>query len=271
MNDRPRQQRHVVCRRVVLRVRQTRGIHEMAVGHAQVFGRLVHQVGECIFAAGNMLGDRDAGVVAGLDDDAVQQIVEADLGADLDEHARTTGTPGVFADRYRIVLTDLAATDFQGRDVGRHQLGQAGWGQTLVAVVLDQDVAARSFHEHVGLGSELRRGRHHLLCRPSGRGDHERNQQAQAFGKGGDVHPSLEIANGLTALAGKTCFGPRGPVGKTAIVQAVLQLVVSRLSRRSAGPDWPGVRCPPLSALRPGCSSAPGEPGAGFAGYARSS
>ena len=35
-------------------------------------------------------------------------------------------------------LADLATTDFQSRDVSGHQLGQAGWRQTLVAIVFFQ-------------------------------------------------------------------------------------------------------------------------------------
>nr|BFE93882.1 hypothetical protein GCM10020185_44180 [Pseudomonas brassicacearum subsp. brassicacearum] len=59
-------------------------------------------------------------------------------------------------------FTDLAATDFQGGDVGGHQLGQAGRWQALVAVVLYQDLAAAGIHEHKGFGGQLRRRRHHL-------------------------------------------------------------------------------------------------------------
>ncbi|MNT58165.1 hypothetical protein D3C72_1955850 [compost metagenome] len=134
----------------------------MAVGHAQVSHGLVHHVGEGVFAAGDVLGERDAGVVARLDDDAVQQVADSDLRTHLDEHPRTTGAPGVFADGHRVVFTDLATTDFQGRNVRGHQLGQAGRWQTLVTIVLDQHVAAAGIHEHVGLGGQLRWRRHHL-------------------------------------------------------------------------------------------------------------
>jgi hypothetical protein len=131
-----------------------------------------------------MCSDRaTAGVVAGLDDDAVQQVADGHLAADLDEHPRTAGTPGVFADGHRVVLADLATTDFQGGDVGGHQLGQAGWRQALVTVVLDQHVAAGRVHEYVGLGGQLRWRRHHLLGREGGRRDQQQYRQAKAFGK----------------------------------------------------------------------------------------
>ncbi|MNN42667.1 hypothetical protein D3C81_1568630 [compost metagenome] len=201
----------------MLGVRQAGRVHEVAVAHAKIGSGLVHHVGESVFAAGDVLGQGDAGVVTRLDDDTVQQVADADLGANLDEHPRTAGTPGVFADGDRVVFADLPATDIQGRDVGGHQLGQARRRQTLVTIVLDQDVAAGGFHEHVGLGCQLRRRRHHLLCRKGGRGDHQRYKQAKAFGKAGYVHPSLEMANGLMPLWAKR-LQAQGLASKTAIV-----------------------------------------------------
>ena len=157
----------------MIRVRQAGRVHEVAVGHAQLTGGLVHHVGKSVFAAGNVLGQGDAGVVTRLDDDAMQQVADRHLGADLDEHPRTTGAPCVFADSYRVVFADLATTDFQSRDVSGHQLGQAGWRQTLVAVVLDQHVTAAGIHQNIGLGCKLWWRRHHLDC-PGGRSDDQR-------------------------------------------------------------------------------------------------
>lgn len=140
----------------------------------------------------DVLGQGDRGVVTGLDDDAVQQVADRYLATNLDEHARTAGTPGVFADGNRVAFTDLAAADVQGGDIGGHQLGQAGWRQALVTVVLDQHVAAGRVHEYVGLGCQLRWRRRHLLRREGGRRDQQQYRQAKSFGKVGDVHPSLE-------------------------------------------------------------------------------
>ncbi|MNC35961.1 hypothetical protein D3C75_844610 [compost metagenome] len=151
---------------MVLRMRQTGGVHEVAVGHAQAGGGGVHQVGEGVLAAGDVLGHRDAGVVAGLDDDAVQQVAQGHLGADLDEHPRAAGAPGVLADGDQVLLADLALADLQGGDVGGHQLGQAGRRQALVAALLDQHAAAVGIHQQPGLGGQLRRCRDDLLGRP---------------------------------------------------------------------------------------------------------
>ena len=43
------QRRHVPGRRVVVLVRQAGRIHEMAVGHAELLGIMVHQTGESLF------------------------------------------------------------------------------------------------------------------------------------------------------------------------------------------------------------------------------
>ena len=195
VNDRTRQQRHVMRRRIVLRVWQPGRVHEVTVGHAQIADRLVHHVGKRIFTAGNVLGQRHAGVVARLDDDPVQKVADRYLRTHLDEHPRATGAPGILAHGNRVVFADLATTDFQGCDVRGHQLGEAGGRQTLVAVVLNQYVTAVGIHQNVGFGSQLWRRRHHFGC-PGSRRDDQRYKQAQAFGKGGDVHPSLEMVNG---------------------------------------------------------------------------
>ncbi|MCY1560270.1 hypothetical protein D9M68_973890 [compost metagenome] len=103
----------------------------------------------------------------------MQQVAHGHLGVDLDEHARTAGTPGVLADGHRIGLADLALADFQGGDVGGHQLGQARRRQALVTVVFHQHLAALGIHQHIGLGCQLRRRRDDLLGRHGNRRDDE--------------------------------------------------------------------------------------------------
>ena len=65
--------------------------------------RLVIMSRELGFVAGDAFRERDAGVVAGLDDDAVQQVLDRDLAVDRREHARCARRraalpPGVLAD-----------------------------------------------------------------------------------------------------------------------------------------------------------------------------
>ena len=58
----------------------------MAVQQADFAGLAVHVVGERRLAARQSFGDDDAGVVARLDDDAAQQVLDRNFGIDLDEH-----------------------------------------------------------------------------------------------------------------------------------------------------------------------------------------
>ena len=195
VDDGAGQDGHVVGAGVVLRVRQAGGVHEVRVLHAELLGGLVHHVGEGVFTTGDVFGQGDAGVVAGLDDDAVQQVIHGHLAVDRQEHGgttgrRATGTPGVLADGHQVLLADLALANFQGGDVGGHQLGQAGRRQALIAVVLHQHLAAGAIHQHIGLGSQLRRRGDRRF---GGRGERhgQQHEQGEALGKAGDVHPVL--------------------------------------------------------------------------------
>src|SRR3546814_15943412 len=103
VNQRAREDRQVARRRVVIRIGQARCIGEVRVVHAQARGVLVHQIGERRFAAGDVFGDRHRRVVAGLDDDAAQQIDQFHLRADADERSeeRRVGKEGVSTVRFR--------------------------------------------------------------------------------------------------------------------------------------------------------------------------
>jgi hypothetical protein len=114
------------------------------------------------------------------DDDAVEQIVDRHLLADVDEHFRAAHAPGFFADGDLFVFLQFAALDFQSGDVGRHQLGQAGGRQALVAQLVDQNGPAGSIHQYVGFGGEGRRWRGNLRA-PCRGDDQQGEQQYQAL------------------------------------------------------------------------------------------
>src|SRR3990167_2487762 len=59
IDDRTGQNGHVMGAGVMLRMRQTSGVHKVAIVHAQTRSGLVHHVGEGVFAAGNVLGQGD--------------------------------------------------------------------------------------------------------------------------------------------------------------------------------------------------------------------
>ena len=72
---------------------------------------------------GQMFGQRDARIVAGLHDHAAQQIFQTDLLADFDEHARAFGLPGLLAHVDHVIQGDIALLELVEDDVGRHQFG----------------------------------------------------------------------------------------------------------------------------------------------------
>ena len=91
-----------------------------ALGHHHAEDRLV---------AGQSLGERDAGVVARLDDDAAQKVVDLHPAVDRREHAggarrRAARAPGVLADDDFIVERDIALLDLVEHELGGHQLGE---------------------------------------------------------------------------------------------------------------------------------------------------
>ena len=98
-NRTQRQRRQIAGGHVVVGIRQSVDIGKMAAGETDFLGLGVHQIDESGLAAGQPLGQHDAGVVAGLDDHAAHQIVDLDARADRHEHLRPAGAPGVLADR----------------------------------------------------------------------------------------------------------------------------------------------------------------------------
>ena len=79
------------------------GSMKVRMVEAEFGGALVHQGGESVLDAGNAFRERDRGVVAGLDDQAAQQVLDPDLAVHVEEHRRgvgvgAAGAPGVLGD-----------------------------------------------------------------------------------------------------------------------------------------------------------------------------
>ena len=113
---------------------------------------LVHEVGEGFFAAGDVFGQGDARVVAGLDDESLEQVRDGYPRVDLDEHPGSRCLPGLFADQDLVFQLDVAMPEFLENHVRGHDLGQAGRFQARVgirlgehppAVHIDQQVTGR--------------------------------------------------------------------------------------------------------------------------------
>ena len=123
-NDRSRQHRQVACAADMAFGRQAGGIAEIAGMHAESRCVLIHHFGKYAFSSGNVLGKRDARVVAGLNDHAEQQVVHGYLTTHFYEHSGARGSPGDLADSHFIVETDGSPLQGTENDVRRHYLRQ---------------------------------------------------------------------------------------------------------------------------------------------------
>ncbi len=141
---------------------------------------IVHQVGEGLFAAGHMLGQGDAGIVARLDNQAFQQIFDTHPLVDLDEHPRAGRLPCLFADQHLVACLDRAAAQLLEHQVGGHDLGQAGRFKALLGVACGEHRVAVHVDQQVTGGGDRWRCR----CRRRARQAEWGEQQAQ--GEAGD-------------------------------------------------------------------------------------
>ena len=96
----------------------------MRVLHAEAAGLGVHLFGKLLLAAGHGFGQDDGGVVAGLDDQAVQQFIDGGGTARVDEHARAGRLVGAVGYRRPGVGLEGAVAQGLEHHVGGHQLGQ---------------------------------------------------------------------------------------------------------------------------------------------------
>ena len=117
-------------------------IGEMAVFEPDLLGLFVHQVDKSLLAAGETLGENDAGVVAGFDDHAVQQIIDADLAVERHEHLRLfvpqTLPPRLFADRQFVGELGLPLFQHVEDHIGRHDLAHRRRRDALVGTLVEQ-------------------------------------------------------------------------------------------------------------------------------------
>ena len=108
---------------------------------------VIMSVGEAAFIAGHAFRKRDAGIVAALDDGAVQQIVDRDLAVDGGEHGRgarrrAARAPGILADVILVGQLDVAFLEGMEHGLRRHQLHHAGRRAQFVGILLEQHAAA---------------------------------------------------------------------------------------------------------------------------------
>jgi hypothetical protein len=171
----------------VVRVRQSGCIHEVAVVETDLLGLLVHQVGEGGLAAGNPFRHDLAGVVARLDDDAFQQVVETDHRVDLEEHGRAAARgsaplPRRHADGKLVGELELAGLQALEDDVDRHQFGERCRRHRLLGVLVVEDRAGLVVDDDGFLGRRFQGRRRGVGCRSAEADEHGGDKAAQQPG-----------------------------------------------------------------------------------------
>ncbi len=141
-----REHRQLACRHLLVRIGQPVRIGEYGFGKADLARALGQLDAEIGFIAGDPFGQHDAGIVAGLDDHAVQQVVDGNLAVDRREHGgavrgRAALAPGILAHDVFVGELDAAFFKFVEHVFGGHQLGEAGREDQLVGVALEQHAA----------------------------------------------------------------------------------------------------------------------------------
>ncbi|MGY4437194.1 hypothetical protein ACVWWO_009671 [Bradyrhizobium sp. F1.13.1] len=166
-NDVPGEDAELAHRHLVGGVRQAVGIAEGRFRQAKLTGALGHEVGgENPFVARHGFGQRNAGVVAALDDRPVQEIVDRDLAIDRGEHGRAAGgcaapAPGVLANPVFVGQLDVALLDGVEDDLRGHQLHHAGGRAQFVGVLLEQHAAAGGLDQDRSRGVAVEAG---IIC-----------------------------------------------------------------------------------------------------------
>ncbi len=107
------------------------------------------------FVAGERFGDRDAGVVGGIDDDALDQIRHRDPAVNGGKHGRAVRrraalAPGVFADDELVVELDAALLDLVEQIFQRHQLGETCRLDRQIGVLVEQHAVAVEIDQNRG-------------------------------------------------------------------------------------------------------------------------
>jgi hypothetical protein len=126
--------------------------------HAEFPRLLVHKLGKGLLGAGQAFGEHDAGIVAGLDDDTAQQVLDADFRADLDEHLRAAHTPGLLADGQLVLERQPPILQGLEDQVDGHDLAHGCGRHGVMGVLLEQHGPGLGVHQQGLAGRGLEGG-----------------------------------------------------------------------------------------------------------------
>ncbi|VDZ67754.1 Uncharacterised protein [Klebsiella aerogenes] len=111
----------------------------------QFFNVAIHQRDKLRLAAGDIVSERDAGVITGIDDQPAAKIANANPIARFKEHQRRTLNTGLplaqafLTDGDHIIKGNAMTVDGAVDNVTGHQFGQAGGVTLLVFITGGQD------------------------------------------------------------------------------------------------------------------------------------
>ena len=187
VRDQPQRQPGEVARRhQVVRLGPAAGVGEHAVGEAELAAATGHLVGEGALGSRQGFGDDDAGVVAGLDDDAADEVFDRDPRVDADEHLRAAHPPRFFAHRKGVGQLQPAVGQTLEQHVQRHQLAHRGRRRGNVGVLLEQHRVRGRVDQQRAFGRRLQRRRRRGAERHMDRRAAEQGEQGRLHG-----HPSI--------------------------------------------------------------------------------
>jgi len=183
-----RQRREIARGHPVIGVGQAADIGEMAVFQSDLLALLIHQRGKGLLAAGQTLGENEAGVVAGLNDHPLQQILDRDAAADRHEHLGSLAPPGALAHRQLVGQRRAPLLEHAEDDVGGHDLAHRRRRDALVRTLVEQYRAGLHFEDQRVLRLRF---------------DPDARLRRRRFGSGGRFGLGLD-ARGLCRLTRKT-------------------------------------------------------------------
>ena len=125
--------------------------------HAQRLRLVVHQLDEPLDRAADTFSQRHRGVVAGLHDHALDQIVDWHRHLRVDEHGGAADFPGPHADRQALLEVDLFRLQRIEYEVLRHQLGQRRRFHRSVDVARRQHLVGSDIEQQIAAGCDFGR------------------------------------------------------------------------------------------------------------------
>ena len=140
-------------------------VFKVGTGEAHFFGVLIHQIDECLLAAGDVLGNGHRGIVARGNHNAPLQLGHRYRLSWLNPHQRRTVKygilgPGISANGDQVIQPQTTQLNLLSQNISSHQFSQARWRQPEVRIVLDQHFAGIEIHQNIGIGVDGRRCRH---------------------------------------------------------------------------------------------------------------